>query len=156
MTFTGLPVSSSSEPALPANASGMRSLDGAMPRCTAITTSIGSSAATDPLRLIRAVSTATSSITSSRSLRVLPPARPASLRPIQVVTPVASSPSLTTNRAAMRITVGSPKPATAASRSITPAASSRSADPTATTSTGQGFTTKATTTRPSTMRLIDA
>ena len=64
-TLTGLPVSSSSPPALPANARGMRSRDGGSDRRIAITTVIGSSAATVPLRPMRAVSPALSSMVSS-------------------------------------------------------------------------------------------
>ena len=41
--------------------------------------------------------------------------------PAQVVTPVVSSASLTMNSEAMKITVGSPKPANASSTEITPA-----------------------------------
>ncbi len=156
MTFTGLPVSSSSDAALPANASGISSLDGGMARWAATTSSIGSSAATEPLRLISAVTPATSSITRTSSRRLLPPAPATSLRPTQVVTPVASRPSLTTNSAPMRMTVGSPKPATAWSSPITPVARSSRAEPIATTSTGSQFVTNSTTTRPRTARLMTA
>ena len=51
----------------------------------------------------------------------LSPARVMSSCPAQAVTPVASSASLTTKSVAMKITVGSPKPASACSRSRTPA-----------------------------------
>ena len=55
-------------------------------------------------------------------------ARPARC-PTQAVTPDASSPSLTTNSEAMKITVGSPKPASACSSASTPVAHSASATP---------------------------
>ena len=75
-----------------------------------MTTTTGSSAATAPLTLMSAVSAATMSIISTIS-RVRPsPAQAMSRWPTHVVTPVASSPSLTTNRDAMNRTVGSPKP----------------------------------------------
>jgi len=44
----------------------------------------------------------------------LPAAEAMSRRPTHAVTPVASSPSLTTNSAAMKITVGSPNPSSPA------------------------------------------
>ena len=72
-TLTGLPVSSSIPPALPANASGMSSRDGGNPRRIATTTAIGSSAATVPLRPISAVSPAASSMVRISSSRVLSP-----------------------------------------------------------------------------------
>ena len=62
MTFTGVPVSASIEPAWAPNTSGISSCDGERPRRTAMTTMTGSSAATAPLTLIRAVRPATSSI----------------------------------------------------------------------------------------------
>ena len=74
-TFTGLPVSRSKPPALPANASGMSRRDGGNERRNAMTTTIGSSAATDPLRPISDVSPAPSSIVSSSSRLPPDPAR---------------------------------------------------------------------------------
>ena len=56
--------------------------------------------------------------------------------PAQAVTPVASSASLTTKSDAMKITVGSPNPASDWSSSSTPVAHNESATPTATTATG--------------------
>jgi len=58
------------------------------------------------------------------------------------VTPLESSPSLTTNRDAMKITVGSPKPPSDCSSSSTPEAQSESATPSATTATGRRSQTK--------------
>ena len=103
-------------------------------RCrTAMTTTTGSSAATAPLTLMSAVSPATSSIVRARARRVrLAPAQAMSRWPAQAVTPVASRPSLTTNRRAMNSTVGSPKPASAWSSVSTPVAHSASAAPMAT------------------------
>ena len=137
ITLTGDPVSATSEPACAPNASGMRIWDGDMRRRTAITATTGSSAATAPFTLISAVSTATSSIIRTIRRVRLSPARAISSCPAQAVTPVASSPSLTTNSDAMKITVGSPKPPSACSRSRTPVAQSESATPNATTPTGR-------------------
>ena len=73
---------------------------------TAITTTTGTSAATAPLTLISAVSSATSAIVRTISRDRLSPADAISLCPAHAVTPVASSASLTTNSEAMKITVG--------------------------------------------------
>ena len=154
ITLTGEPVSASSEPACAPKASGIRSWDGDMRRRTAITATTGSSAATAPLTLISAVSTATSSIIRTISRVRLSPARAISSCPAQAVTPVESSPSLTTNSDAMKITVGSPKPASACSRSRTPVAQSESATPSATTATGSRSQTKTTTTAARTRNVI--
>ena len=56
MTFTGVPVSVSIDPACAPNTSGISSCEGDRPVRTAITTTTGSSAATAPLTLITAVS----------------------------------------------------------------------------------------------------
>ncbi len=61
-TLTGLPVSSSRDPALPAKASGINSREGWRDRRMAITMVIGSRAATAPLSPISAVRPAESSI----------------------------------------------------------------------------------------------
>ena len=61
-TLTGLPVSSSNPPALPANANGISSREGCSERRIAITIVIGSRAATAPFSPISAVSPAESSI----------------------------------------------------------------------------------------------
>ena len=134
--FTGVPVSASSEPACAPNASGSSSCDGERPSRTAVTATTGSSAATAPLTLISAVTPATSSSISTISLVLLSPTRATSCCPAHAVTPVASSDSLTTKSDAMKITVGSPKPASAWSRSSTPVAHRVSAAPIATSSTG--------------------
>ena len=55
------------------------------------------------------------------------PARSISARPAQVVTPVESMPSLTTNNVAMKMTTGSPNPATASFVVTRPVAHSPSA-----------------------------
>ena len=114
ITFTGVPVSASSEPAWAAKASGISSCDGERPSRTAITTTTGSSAATAPLTLISAVSSGDEQHHAARSA-ASGSRRPGAIScwPAQVVTPVASSPSLTTNSDAMKMTVGSPKPASA-------------------------------------------
>ncbi len=62
ITLTGVPVSASSDPACAPKASGSSSCDGERPVRTAITTATGTSAATAPLTLISAVSSATSAI----------------------------------------------------------------------------------------------
>ena len=137
ITLTGEPVSASSEPAWAPKASGSSSWDGDSRSRTAITATTGSRAATAPLTLISAVSTATSSIVSTISRVRLSPAFAISSCPAQAVTPVASSASLTTKSEAMKITVGSPKPASDCSRSSTPVAQSERATPIATTATGR-------------------
>ena len=103
-----------------------------MRRRTAITATTGRRAATEPFTLISAVSTATSSIMRTITRGRLPPDRAISSWPAHAVTPVESSPSLTTNSEAMKITAGSPKPPSDCSSSSTPVAQSESATPTAT------------------------
>ena len=120
MTFTGVPVSASIEPACAPKTSGISSCDGERPSRTPITTITGSSAATAPLTLMSAVRPATSSSIRTISRVRLSPTRAMSSCPAQVVTPLASSPSLTTNSVAMKITAGSPNPASAWARSRTP------------------------------------
>ena len=142
ITFTGDPVRASSEPAWAPNASGSSSWEGDMRRRTAITATTGRRAATEPFTLISAVSTATSSIMRTSTRRRLPPDRAISSWPAHAVTPVESSPSLTTNSDAMKITAGSPKPPSDCSSSSTPVAQSESATPTATTATGSRSQTK--------------
>ena len=76
-----------------------------------MTTTTGSSAATAPLTLISAVSSATRLIVStSRRVRLSSPAPRIRSCPAQAVTPVTSSPELTMKREAMKMTAGSPKP----------------------------------------------
>src|SRR4051812_42570574 len=92
-----------------------------------MTTTTGSSAATAPLTLISAVRPATSDIIrTSRRVRDSPAC---AIRdwPAQVVTPVASSPALTTNSEAMKITAGSPSPASDSCSVVTPVKYSASA-----------------------------
>ncbi len=142
--FTGVPVSSSIDPACAAKASGMSSCDVGMPAREATTTTSGSRAATAPLTLMSAVTPATSSeITTSRVVRRVP-ARAMTFCPAHAVTPVASRDSLTTNRAAMNSTVGSPKPASACGRVRTPVKNSASETPIATMPRGIRLLTKAT------------
>lgn len=90
----------------------------------AITTTTGVRAATDPFGVITAVTTATSSRMTTSSRVRLSPARRSARSPTHAVTPVASSASLTTNNAAMKMTVGSPNPLNASVRSSTPVAHS--------------------------------
>ena len=155
-TFTGLPVSRSRPPAPPAKANGMSSRDGGNDRRMAITTTMGTNVATEPFKPIKAVRTAASSMVSSRSLRIPDPVRFTNSCPTQVVTPVASSPSDTTNSAAMRMTAGSPKPAKASGRLSTPVANNTRAAPIATTSTGNRFHTNRATTPASVRSVIDS
>ena len=113
-TLTGVPVRASIEPACAEKTSGISSCEGARFNRTAITTTTGSNAATAPLTLISAVSRATSSMVSVRSrARLSSPALAMRSLPAQAVTPVCSRPALTMNRAAMKMTAGSPKPAMA-------------------------------------------
>ncbi len=136
ITLTGDPVSASSDPAWAPNASGMRSWEDGRPSRTERTTTTGRSAATEPLTEMSAVRKATSrSISTIRRVR-LSPTRAISSCPAHAVTPEASSASLTTNSVAMKITVGSPKPATDWSKPSTPVAQRESATPIATIATG--------------------
>ena len=151
-----VPVSASSEPAWAPNASGSSSCDGDRLTRTAITTTTGTSAATDPLTLISAVSSATSAMVRTISRVRLSPADAISRRPAHAVTPVASSASLTTNSDAMKITVGSPKPASACCRSSTPVAHSASATATAVIAVGMTPDANATTAAASTRYVMVA
>ena len=121
-TLTGLPVSSSSPPALPANASGIRSRDGGRARRRAITTTMGMRAAAVPFRPMSAVSTAASIMTRTSSFRQPPVERPTIAWATHAVTPLESSDSDTTKSAAMKITAGSPKPPSASGKVSTPVA----------------------------------
>ena len=111
-----------------------------------MTTTTGRRAATEPLRLISAVSTAISSIIRTSSRVRLSPACRIRNWPVQAVTPVASRPALTTNSEAMKTTAGSPNPASAWPRSSTPVAQSASDVASATTITGKRSQTNRTTT----------
>lgn len=71
--------------------------------------------------------------------------------PAHVVTPLESRPSLTMKRAAMKITVVSPKPANASSTEMTPVASKLRGAASATISTGILFHTNSTTSATRTM-----
>ena len=110
-----------------------------------MTTTTGRRAATEPLRLISAVRTETSSIVRTSSRTRLSPACRIRNWPVQAVTPVASRPALTTNSEAMNTTAGSPNPASAWPRSSTPVAHSASAVAIATTTTGKRSQTNSTT-----------
>lgn len=141
ITFTGLPISTSSEPALPAYTVGISSRDGGCRVRIASTTTSGSSAATDPLRLISAVSAAHSSISATSSRAVPSPAAAATRWPTHVVSPLSSMASLTTKSVAMKITTGSPNPDSASSSSSRPVAHRARATPRATAPTGNRLTT---------------
>ena len=119
-------------------------------------TTSGSSAATAPFRVISDVSRAERRqiVTRTRDLAV--PAFSSSRWPAQVVTPVESMPSLTTNRVAMKMTTGSPKPATASSVETSPVAQRPSAARIATAPTGSRFHTNRATTTPSTTSAVVA
>jgi hypothetical protein len=112
-TFTGDPVRARIEPACAAKTIGIKSCEGERLSCTAITTTTGSSAATEPFRLMSAVSDEHSSMMSMIWRTRLSPAFSISSCPAQAVTPVTSSPALTTNSEAMKIVVESPSPARA-------------------------------------------
>ena len=113
-----------------------------------MTTTTGTSAATEPLTVINAVRPAQRSIISTSTRARLSPACAIRCWPAQVVTAVASSASLTTKSDAMKMTVGSPNPARDWSRSSTPVAHSESATPSATIATGTRSHTKIATTAP--------
>ena len=128
-TFTGVPVSASIEPACAAKTSGIRSCEEFRLSRTAMTTTTGSKAATAPLTLISAVSSATRLIVRTRSrVRLSSPAPRMRSWPAQAVTPVISSPELTTKSEAMKMTAGSPKPPSACPSVRTPVAHSASGD----------------------------
>ena len=154
MMLTGVPVRASSEPAWAAKASGISICDGETLAFTATTTTTGISAATAPFTLIRAVRIATKMQTKTRSgVRFVPP-RLMTCWPAQVVTPVESRASLTTNSEAMKRTVGSPKPAKASCKVRMPVAQRLTATPIATTPTATRFDMKARTATPSTINVI--
>src|SRR5262249_6826821 len=119
------------------------------PNRIATTTTTGKSAATAPLGLISAVSNAEISIVNTSKRKRLEPARATSLCPTHVVTPVASSPSLTTNNDAMKRTVGSPKPDSASPTVRIFVKYNDSATPIATISTGIRCEMNSTTATPS-------
>ncbi len=152
ITLTGLLISSSNPPQLPAKATGMSSCDGDRPVRWATRTTSGSNAATAPLRVINEVRRAESRQTAT-STRAWPvPDRSSSHRPSRVVTPVESMPSLTTKSVAMKMTTGSPNPATASFVVTRPVAQRLSAAPMATIPTGNRFQMNSATTTPSTTR----
>ena len=151
MAFTGDPVSASSDPALPANASGMSSCDGGWPRRTDRTTTTGRRAGTEALRLMVAARTATSTMRRTRSCARPPPARAINNWPTLAVTPVASRAALTTNRDAMKAIVGSPRPPRAWRSVRRPVAQRASGVASATITTGNRSQTKSTT-RAATIR----
>ena len=117
-----MPVSASIDPAWAANTSGMSSCDVGRPTRIAVTTTTGRRAATDPLTLISAVSSATISMMRRSSRARLAPAPATRICPAHAVTPEASRPALTTNSDAMKMTAGSPRPAKACLLSRTPVA----------------------------------
>ena len=110
----------SSAPALAAKANGINIFDGLVAAFLATTTVTGSNAAAAPLGVMKALSTAASTITAANNRARFVPARSVSICPAQAVTPDASSPSLTTNRVAMKMTTGSPNPLNAVAASSTP------------------------------------
>ena len=109
-TLTGVPVSARSEPEWPLNASGISRSEGRRRSRIAITTVTGISAATEPLTVTSADSTAHSASSSTTTFDAPDPDAVSRRCPAHVVTPVASRPSLTTNSDATKTTVGSPKP----------------------------------------------
>src|SRR5208283_1483999 len=119
--------------------------EGGRPSRTAITTTTGSNAATAPLTLMSAVSRPTSDIISTMRRTRLSPARAIRPWPAHAVTPVVSSPVLTTNSEAIKMTAGSPRPLSDWCRLSTPVAYSASAVPSATSTTGMAFDTNSTT-----------
>ena len=94
-------------------------------------------------------------MTTTRRTRLSPASRSAT-PPTHVVTPAASSASLTTNSDAMKMIVGSPNPAKASPRSRTPVAHRATGTQRATTITGRRSHTKNATVAPSTIRVITA
>jgi hypothetical protein len=149
--WIGVPVRASREPACAPKARGRSSREAGVAVRIATTTTMGRRAATAPLTLITAVNNATMTIMRTIRRVWLSPARATIHCPAAVVTPVESIPALTTNSAAMKTTVVSPKPANAWSRVMTPVASNVRDAPTATNSTGTRFQMNSATTRARTM-----
>ncbi len=143
-TFTGVPVSASIEPACAEKDQRHQQLRGVRFRRTAMTTTTGSKRrhrAVDADQRGRAARPG--SMVSNEQARRGFPRRPAmSSWPAQAVTPVTSKPALTTNSDAMKITAGSPRPASAWLSVSTPVAQSASATPIATMTTGNRSTRK--------------
>lgn len=119
-TFTGEPTSVIKPPALAENASGIAMREIGRPTRIAATTATDSRAATAPMKLIAAVKSTHTSMTSTSSRVWLAPARLIRNCPAHVVTPAASRAVLITKSVAMKITTGSPRPANAAPASSTP------------------------------------
>ncbi len=140
----GLAVSTSNEPADPANTIGISMCAAGTRIRAASTTTMGNSAAAAPFRVISALTTDVRAITAIRTTAGRLPTRASNACPAHVVTPAESIPSLTTKSAAMKMTTGSPKPASAESNGSTPVAYRPSAVSIATEPTGKRFQTKST------------
>ena len=102
MTLTGLPLSVSSEPALAANARGSSTRDGDRCARRATATLTGTNAAAAPLIVMSGLNAAARTMMAATTLVRVRPATRASTLPSHAVIPDASSPSLITNRAAMK------------------------------------------------------
>lgn len=117
-------------------------------------TTTGTSAATEALGVMSAVTSAHTTMTATRMGPRLMPARSTSTWPSHAVTPVLSSASLTTKSDAIRSTAGSPKPAVASSSSTRSVAHNERTVPTAMIATGMRFDTKSATTTPRMMNVM--
>jgi len=100
--------------------SGIIRRPGGTPARRATRSAVGIKSATTPVELMKEPTAATTSISSAMSRRSSLPARRAIKSPSFCATPVRTSPSPTTKSAAMRITFGSLKPASASSTGTTP------------------------------------
>ena len=98
---------------------------GGVPVLCAMRSATGMKMATTPVELITAPSTPTASISSTRRRVPLLPARSVSRSPIRCATPVRTSPSPITKRVAIRMTLGSVKPASDSPMLMTPVKGSR-------------------------------
>jgi hypothetical protein len=112
-TLGAVPISVSMPPSSEANASGISSFDGLMRARQARVTTTGSMTATVPVELMTADSMAVISMISKTSRPSPSPATRANQRPSRSATPVRNMPPETTKSAAIMITRGSPKPASA-------------------------------------------
>ncbi len=113
---------------------GIISWLGAVPVFWAMRSTIGMKIATTPVELMTAPSPATTDISRTISRASLLPALATSQSPSRCATPVRTSPSPSTNSSAIRITLGSAKPASASGVVMTPVSGSRTSISSATAS----------------------
>jgi hypothetical protein len=109
----GVPMRVSIPPRREATETGMRSLEGEISRAHASPMTTGTMTATVPVELMKADRVATRIMMMTMRRTWLSPASLAGRRPMAWATPVWKRPSPTTKRAAIMMTTGSAKPASA-------------------------------------------